>query len=40
MRGVLVGKALHAFQLHKQHVFDEDIGKVFADILALVGYGK
>src|ERR1017187_5746843 len=38
LRGVLVGEALHTFQLHQRHVFDEDIGKVFSDILALVSY--
>jgi hypothetical protein len=37
---VLVGEALHTFQLHQQHVFDEDIGKAFSDILALVSYCK
>ncbi len=38
LRGVLVGQALQAFQLDHQDVFDEDIGKVFSDVVALVGY--
>ena len=38
--GVLIGKTINAFQLHHQHVLDQDIGKVFAHIVALVRYGK
>jgi len=37
---VLVSEALHTFQLDHQYVFDEDITKVFSDIVAFVGYCK
>jgi hypothetical protein len=37
---VFVGEAIHTFQLDHQHVFDEDIGKVFSDTGALVDYSK
>jgi len=38
--GVLVGQAIHTFQLKHQHIFDEDIRKVFAGRMAFVTYGK
>jgi hypothetical protein len=31
LRGVFVDEALDTFQLDHQHVFDEDIGKVFSN---------
>jgi hypothetical protein len=31
LRGVFGGEPVHAFQLHYQYVFDENIGKVFSD---------
>ena len=40
LRGVLVGEALHTFQLDHQHVFHEEIREEFSDVVALVGYWK
>jgi hypothetical protein len=37
---VLVGEALHTFQLDHQHVFHEEIRKELSDVVALVGYWK
>jgi hypothetical protein len=33
---VFAGEALDTFQLDHEHVFDEDIGKVFSNVVALV----
>jgi len=38
LRGVLAGEPLRTVQLDHQHVFDEDVGKVFSDGVALVAY--
>jgi hypothetical protein len=38
--GVFVSQALDTFQLDHQHIFDEDIGKVFSDGVAFVGNCK
>jgi hypothetical protein len=35
---VLVGEALHTFQLHYLDGFDENIGEILSHILALAGY--
>jgi hypothetical protein len=40
LRGMFVGKAIHTFRLNHQHVFDEDIRKVFSDGVTLVSYCK
>src|SRR5664280_2354442 len=37
LRSMLVGKTIHAFQFDHQDVLDEDVGKILADRLALVG---
>ena len=37
LRCVLAGEPFHTFQLDHQHVFDEQIGKVFSDRVTLVG---
>ena len=37
LRCVLAGEPFHRFQLDHQHVFDEQIGKVFSDRVTLVG---
>ena len=37
LRGVLAGETFHAFQLDYKYAFDEDVGKVLADRVALVG---
>jgi hypothetical protein len=37
---VFVRQALDTFQLDHQHIFDEDIGKVFSDAVAFAGYCK
>jgi hypothetical protein len=34
--GVLVGEALGTFQLHNRHVFDQQIRKLFSDVLTLI----
>jgi hypothetical protein len=34
--GVFIGEALHAFQFDNAHVFDQDIGIVFANIVTLI----
>ena len=34
-RHVFVGEGFHTFQLDHEHVFDEEIGKVFSDSVAL-----
>ena len=40
LRGVFVGETLGAFQLHDQHVFYENIGKVLSYPMSLVSYWK
>ena len=40
LRRVFVDEAFGRFQLHHQHVFDKEIGKVLSDRVALVGNGK
>jgi len=37
---VFVGEPFGTLQLHHQHVFDKEIGKILADRVALVGNGK
>jgi hypothetical protein len=37
---VFIGEALHALQFDNQHVFDQDIGIVCSDVLALIADGK
>ena len=37
LRSVLAGEPIHTFQLDHQHVFDEEIRKVLAGRVALVG---
>jgi len=34
---VLAGQPFHTFQLDRQHVFNEQIGKVLSDRVTLVG---
>lgn len=40
MRGVFVREAFHTFQLDHQLVFDEDIGEVLSNAVALVIHRK
>ena len=40
LRGVFMGEALHAFQFDNEHVFDQDIGIVFSNIMTLIADGK
>ena len=40
LRSVFASKPLDTFQLDHQRVFDEDIGKVFSNRVAFVGYCK
>jgi hypothetical protein len=37
LRGVLAGQLFHTFQLDRQHVLDEQIGKLLSDRVTLVG---
>ena len=37
---MFVGEAVHTFQLDHQNIFNEEIGKVFSDSVALLGYGE
>jgi hypothetical protein len=37
LRSVFAAKTVHAFQLDCQHVFDENVSEILADIVALVG---
>ena len=37
---MFIGEALHALQFDNEHAFDEDIGIVFSDVLALIVNGK
>jgi hypothetical protein len=36
LRQVLIGKMLHAFDLHRQAIFDYQVRRIRADVLALV----
>jgi|SRR5579864_55127 len=36
LRDRFIGEPIYTLQLNHQHVLDEDIGKVFSDVLALV----
>src|SRR4029077_13402343 len=38
LRGVFVGQAFHALQLHHKLIFDKDIREVFSHRVALVTY--
>ena len=40
LRRVFVGETLDTFQLDDQHIFDQDIRKVFSNGVALVSYCK
>lgn len=37
---MFIGEALHAFQFDNEHAFDEDIGIVFSNVLALIVNGE
>ena len=38
LRHVFVGEALDAFDFDHKHVFDDEVGEVFPDRGALIGY--
>jgi hypothetical protein len=38
LRRVFIGEALYALQFDNEHAFDEDIGIVFPNVLALVSH--